>query len=82
MTSCEKSDQPGDCVCVKSVPSDILGRTIKLKVTTSVMRTIKKNGSLDQFLLNTPERKLYDSVIAKNLRRELKSKIRDRTANS
>ena len=38
--------------------SEKLGRSIKLKVATSAIRTIEKKGGLDSYLLNTANTKL------------------------
>lgn len=38
--------------------SDVLGETIKLRLSTRGIRTIEKKGGLDTFLLDTPETKL------------------------
>ena len=57
--------------------SDILGETFnKVKVTTSVMRTMKKFGGLDGYLLNTPERKLADSDFGRRLQRRIKEHVK------
>ncbi|KDQ51679.1 hypothetical protein JAAARDRAFT_40916 [Jaapia argillacea MUCL 33604] len=37
----------------KRLTSDVLGEEMKLKVTTRALKTIKKHGSLDQYLLRT-----------------------------
>ena len=41
-----------------SLVSDILGTTIRVRLTTHAMRTIEHNGGLDSFLLGTPNRDL------------------------
>ncbi|OUI79259.1 50S ribosomal protein L28 [Commensalibacter intestini] len=41
-----------------SLLSDILGHSIRLRVTNHGLRTIEHNGGLDNFLLTTPNRKL------------------------
>ena len=41
-----------------SIVSDILGTTIRVRLTTHAMRTIEHNGGLDSFLLGTPNRDL------------------------
>ncbi len=38
--------------------SDVLGRTIQLRLTTRGIRTIESSGGLDAFLKNTPKSKL------------------------
>jgi large subunit ribosomal protein L28 len=58
-------------VQTKRYTSDLLDEQFKIKLTTSVMRTIKKYGSLDNYLLETPERKLYDSEFGLRLKRRV-----------
>jgi large subunit ribosomal protein L28 len=41
-----------------SLVSDILGTTVRVRLTTHAMRTIEHNGGLDSFLLTTPNRDL------------------------
>ena len=41
-----------------SFMSDVLGETIKLRVSTRGIRTIEKKGGLDAFLMDTPDTKL------------------------
>lgn len=38
--------------------SDILGETVKLRLSTRGIRTIEKKGGLDAFLMGTPDIKL------------------------
>ena len=38
--------------------SEILGRSIQLKVAASAIRTVEKNGGLDEFVLKTSNHKL------------------------
>ena len=38
--------------------SDILGKNIKLKVTSKGIKTVEKNGGIDKFLLNSKNSKL------------------------
>ncbi|EHH68600.1 50S ribosomal protein L28 [Gluconobacter morbifer G707] len=38
--------------------SDILGASVRLRLSTNGIRTIEHNGGLDSFLLGTPNRKL------------------------
>ncbi|WP_428375042.1 50S ribosomal protein L28 [Lichenicoccus sp.] len=53
-----------------SVLSDILGGTIRMRVTTNGLRTIEHNGGLDAFLLSTPDRRL--PVEAQVIKRRIK----------
>ena len=41
-----------------SLLSDILGTTVRVRLTTHAMRTIEHNGGFDSFLLSTPNRDL------------------------
>ena len=38
--------------------SEILGKNIKLKVTSKGIKTVEKNGGIDKFLLNSKNSKL------------------------
>ena len=41
-----------------SLLSDILGASVRLRISTHALRTIEHNGGLDSFLLGTPNRDL------------------------
>ena len=45
-----------------SLQSDILGTTIRVRLTTHAMRTIEHNGGLDSFLLGTANRNLPEEA--------------------
>ena len=49
--------------------SDVLGTTVRMRVTTHGLRTIEHNGGLDAFLLNTPDRRLPEE--AQSLKRRI-----------
>ncbi len=55
-----------------SLQSDVLGEAVRLRVTTSALRTIEKNGGLDAWILGTPDRKL--STEARRLKRRIVKK--------
>ena len=38
--------------------SDVLGTSVRIRLSTNGIRTIEHNGGLDAFLLGTPNRKL------------------------
>jgi len=57
-----------------SMLSDALGRAVTLKVATSTIRTIEKNGGIDAYLLGTSDAKLTDAA------RRLKRRIRKASA--
>ena len=48
--------------------SESLGK-VRMRSTTSGIRTVEKNGGIDTYLLNTPKRKLTDTT------RKLKRKL-------
>ena len=52
-----------------SMQSELLGRTISLRVTTSAIRTIEKHGGLDAFLMQARNAELADD--ARALKREM-----------
>ena len=41
-----------------SLLSDILGASVKLRLSTRAIRTVEHNGGIDAFLLSTPNRRL------------------------
>ena len=45
-----------------SLLSDILGTTIRLRLSTHALRTVEHNGGLDAFLLGTPNRDLPEEA--------------------
>ena len=45
-----------------SLQSDILGTTVRVRLTTHAIRTIEHNGGLDSFLLGTPNRNLPEEA--------------------
>ncbi len=58
-----------------SLMSDILGTSIRLRMTTHAIRTIEHNGGLDSFLLTTANRDLPEE--AQVLKRRIqRSKIK------
>jgi len=38
--------------------SDVLGAAVKMRLSTTGIRTVEHNGGIDAFLLGTPDRKL------------------------
>ena len=52
-----------------SMHSDILNRKVKLRVSTSAMRTVEKHGGLDTFLLQARNTELAED--AQQLKREI-----------
>ena len=52
-----------------SMLSDVLGASVRLRVSTHGIRTIEHNGGIDAFLLGTPDRKL--TAEARRLKRRI-----------
>ena len=52
--------------------SEILGKNIKLKVTSKGIKTVEKNGGIDKFLLNSKNSKLNNET--RKLKKILASK--------
>lgn len=52
-----------------TLTSDVLGQSIRMRVTTSTLRSIDHNGGLDGFLLKTHSSKLSEEA------RKLKKRI-------
>ena len=52
-----------------AVLSDVLGTSVRIRVTTHGLRTIEHNGGLDAFLLGTPNRRLPEE--AQSLKRRI-----------
>ena len=51
--------------------SEILGRSIRLKVAASTVRSVEKKGGLDEFLINTSNAKL--PLEARKLKKQILS---------
>lgn len=47
-----------------SLLSDILGLSVRLRLSTRAIRTIEHNGGIDAFLLSTPNRRLPEEAQA------------------
>jgi large subunit ribosomal protein L28 len=47
----------------KSLHSDLLGRGIRLKISTSAMRTVESKGGLDAFLLGAKDGNLSQRAL-------------------
>jgi large subunit ribosomal protein L28 len=48
---------------VASFLSDILGQSIRMRLSTTGIRTIEKNGGIDSYLLKTPASRLTGEVL-------------------
>ena len=49
---------------VTTMKSDILGRSLKLRVSTSAIRTVEKHGGIDPFLIQARNSELADEARA------------------
>ena len=56
-------------LCNVSLASDVLGQSIRFKVSASALRSVDKNGGLDNFLLKSRDENLSDKA------RKLKTQI-------
>ncbi len=57
----------------KSLLSDALGTTVRLRVSTSALRTVERRGGLDAYLLDAPDRVL--SLEAQRIKRRVKKTL-------
>lgn len=62
-------------LCKVTLISDVLDRSIKLKVAASALRTVEHRGGLDAFLLKAKDAELSDRV------RAIKQEIRQAMAS-
>lgn len=46
-----------------SLLSDLLGASVKLRISTHALRSIEVNGGIDSFLLSTSDRKLEPEAL-------------------
>jgi large subunit ribosomal protein L28 len=53
--------------------SDVLGRSVKLRVSANALRTVEHRGGLDAFLIKAPESEL--SPTAQGLRKEIRAAL-------
>ena len=63
-----------------SLTSEALGRDVSMKVSTRALRTVLKKGGLDQFLLQTEDRKLPETAL--KLKRSVKKVLGKRVAKA
>lgn len=61
-----------------SLMSDALGRTVRVRLAASALRTIEHRGGLDAFLLGTADAKLPDE--ARRLKRRVQKALEKRAA--
>jgi large subunit ribosomal protein L28 len=53
--------------------SDALGQGLRMRVSTSALRSVQKKGGLDAFLLSTDDTKLPESAL--RIKRKVKKKL-------
>ncbi|MDH4017450.1 MAG: 50S ribosomal protein L28, partial [Actinomycetota bacterium] len=53
--------------------SEVLGRTVPMRVAARTLRTVQKKGGLDGFLLGTPDAKLMPEAV--RLKRQIQKKL-------
>lgn len=56
-----------------SLLSDVLGRTVKLRISANALRTVEHRGGLDAFLVKASEDELSDRASA--LRKEVRAAL-------
>ncbi len=61
-----------------SLLSDVLGRTVKLRISTSALRSVEHRGGLDAFLVKAREDEL--SPRARDLRKDVIAKRAEKAA--
>jgi large subunit ribosomal protein L28 len=44
--------------------SDVLGSSVRMRLSTRAIRTVEHNGGIDAFLLGTPNRRLPPEALA------------------
>ena len=61
-----------------SVLSDILGQSVRLKVSTNGLKTIEHNGGIDAFLLSVSDAKLTTEAL--RLKRRIQRALENKSA--
>ncbi len=56
-----------------SLMSDVLGKTVRLRITPHALRTVDRHGGLDTYLLATKDDKL--SLDAQRLKRRIRKRL-------
>ena len=57
----------------KALLSEALGRMVRLKVSTSAIRTVERHGGLDNYLLKTPDDRLSQG--ARRIKRQVRNAL-------
>lgn len=53
--------------------SDVLGRSVKMRISAHALRTVEHRGGLDAFLIKAPEAEL--GTAARGLRKEIRAAL-------
>ena len=53
--------------------SEVLGRSVPMRISTRALRTVQKNGGLDAWLLSTDDAKLAPEAL--RLKRQIRRKV-------
>ena len=69
-------------VRVKSVYSEILGKMLRFRMTTHVMRCIDKHGGIDEYLMRTKDDEIKYPTALEYKRQILEARARDDTLPS
>jgi len=56
-----------------TLASEVLGRSVPLRIATRTLRSVQKKGGLDGFLLGTDDAKLMPAAL--RLKRQIKKKL-------
>jgi len=56
-----------------TLPSEVLGREVSLRIAVRTLRTVQKKGGLDRFLLDTKDQGLMPGAL--KLKRQIKKKL-------
>jgi large subunit ribosomal protein L28 len=56
-----------------TLASEVLGRSVRMRVTTHALRAVEHSGGLDAYLLKTSDAKL--SLNARRLKRQIKKAV-------
>ena len=59
-------------LCQVSLVSEVLGRSIRFRVSASALRSVEHRGGLDPYLLKASDREL--SLQARRIKRDIKKK--------
>ncbi len=67
-------------LCNVTLASEVLGRSVKLRISASALRTVDRRGGLDNFLLKAKDENL--SLKARRLKREIARSLKETAASA